>query len=142
MKKRTLVGLLICCAWRTAAAASQLAPDTCDRECLRGKVTQLLHALVKHDVSSVPVADTNGIPRTVIGVLPHTFVAPMGDVDFYLAFGSRRFFARSALVRITAFSTASVPLRFDLAALVEVIAHSFGRGRLTHCMSSSVLTAT
>src|SRR6185436_14922601 len=31
---------------------------TCDRECLRGKVTQLLYAFMKHDVSKVPVADT------------------------------------------------------------------------------------
>jgi hypothetical protein len=30
----------------------------CDRECLRGKVTQLLYALVKHDVSGLRVADT------------------------------------------------------------------------------------
>jgi hypothetical protein len=28
----------------------------------------------------------NGIPRTVIGVLPAGFVGPMGDVDFFLAF--------------------------------------------------------
>ena len=41
-------------AGRTASAAS----DTCDRECLRGKVTQLLYAFVKHDVSGLPVAAT------------------------------------------------------------------------------------
>ena len=59
MKNRTIIGLLvICCAWGTTASASQVAPATCDRECLRGKVTQLLYALVKHDVSGVPVADT------------------------------------------------------------------------------------
>jgi putative ABC transport system permease protein len=28
----------------------------------------------------------NGIPRPVIGILPAGFIAPMGDVDFYLAF--------------------------------------------------------
>jgi putative ABC transport system permease protein len=28
----------------------------------------------------------NGIPRTVVGVLPRGFVGPMGDVDFYFAF--------------------------------------------------------
>jgi hypothetical protein len=31
---------------------------SCDRECLRSKVTQVLYAFVKHDVSKLPVADT------------------------------------------------------------------------------------
>ena len=57
MKHKTIVGLLLVfCAWGTAAAA-QPAP-ACDRECLRGKVTQLLYALLKHDVSGLPVAAT------------------------------------------------------------------------------------
>src|SRR5207249_11929192 len=53
MKNRTIVGLLlVCCAWIAAASAAQLAPTTCDRECLRGQMTQLLYALLKHDVGS------------------------------------------------------------------------------------------
>jgi hypothetical protein len=57
--KRTIVGLLlVCCACGSIANAAQPAAATCDRECLRGKVTQLLYALVKHDVSGLPVADT------------------------------------------------------------------------------------
>jgi len=57
---RTIVALvLICSTWAADAAAGQRAATaTCDRECLRGKVTQLLHALVKHDVSGLPVAAT------------------------------------------------------------------------------------
>ena len=59
MKNRTIVGLLlVCCAWAATANAAQLGPATCDRECLRGKVTELLFALQKHDVSGLPVADT------------------------------------------------------------------------------------
>src|SRR3954464_13808003 len=60
MKNRALVGLLlVCCAWSAPASAAQRGPTTtCDRECLRGKVTQLLYALVKHDVSGLPVAST------------------------------------------------------------------------------------
>ena len=70
MKKRASVGLLlVCCAWgvdprnavkafRETGSAAQVAPASCDRECLRGKVTQLLHALVTHDVKGLPVADT------------------------------------------------------------------------------------
>jgi len=58
MMKQTIVGLLLAgCAW-SAVASAQVVPSTCDRECLRGKVTQLLNALVKHDVSGLPVADT------------------------------------------------------------------------------------
>ena len=59
MKNRTIVGLLLVgCAWGAAANAAQLATPPCDRECLRGKVTQLLYALLKHDVSGLPVAGT------------------------------------------------------------------------------------
>jgi hypothetical protein len=59
MRNVTIVGLLlICCAWGASASAAQRATPTCDRECLRGKVTQLLYALVKHDVSGLPVAAT------------------------------------------------------------------------------------
>jgi hypothetical protein len=54
-----MVGLLLaCCAWSAAAHAAQRATDVCDRECLRGTVTQLLYSLVEHDVSGLPVADT------------------------------------------------------------------------------------
>jgi hypothetical protein len=56
---RTIVAVLgVCCAWGAAVHAAQPATTTCDRECLRGKVTQLLSALLKHDVSGLPVADT------------------------------------------------------------------------------------
>src|SRR5262245_66494662 len=56
--KRTIVGLLlVCCVW-VATANAQPAGTACDRECLRGKVTQLLYAFLKHDVSGLPVADT------------------------------------------------------------------------------------
>src|SRR5687767_322052 len=59
MKNRTIAGLLLVwCAWGAGASSAQPAPATCDRECLRGKVTQLLHALLKHDVGGLPVADT------------------------------------------------------------------------------------
>ena len=47
--------LLIGCA-STGAANAQSAPAACDRECLRGSVTMVLNALIKHDVSGLPVA--------------------------------------------------------------------------------------
>jgi hypothetical protein len=56
--KRTIVGLLLGCGVWAATANAQRAGITCDRECLRSKVTQLLYALVKHDVRGLPVADT------------------------------------------------------------------------------------
>jgi hypothetical protein len=59
MNNRTIVGLLlVCCAWSAAGSAAQLVRTGCDRECLRGHVTQLLYALLKHDVSGLPVADS------------------------------------------------------------------------------------
>ena len=58
MKNRTMVGLLlVCCGWGAAASAAQLASTACDRDCLRGQMTQFLYALVKHDVSGLPAAD-------------------------------------------------------------------------------------
>src|SRR5215475_2563115 len=58
MRNRTILGLLLTvCVWGGTAHAAQTA-TTCDRECLRGKVTQLLYAFVKHDVSGLPVANT------------------------------------------------------------------------------------
>jgi len=61
-RNRTIIGLLVLvwCVCGSATNAAQRTPagTACDRECLRGKVTQLLYALVKHDVSGLPVADT------------------------------------------------------------------------------------
>ena len=54
-----IIGLGLVCSTRAATAdAAQRPAASCDRECLRGKVTQLLYALVKHDVSGLPVAPT------------------------------------------------------------------------------------
>jgi hypothetical protein len=59
MKNRMIVGLLVLyCAWGATASAAQQAATACDRECLRGKVTLVLSALLKHDVKGLPVADT------------------------------------------------------------------------------------
>jgi hypothetical protein len=59
MKIRTVVLLLLLSGVSAATAnAAQRATPACDRECLRGKVTQVLYALVKHDVSGLAVADT------------------------------------------------------------------------------------
>ena len=57
MKDRMILGLLLGISiWGVTANAAQSA-ITCDRECLRGKVTQLLYGFLKHDVSKLPVAD-------------------------------------------------------------------------------------
>jgi len=58
VKNTTIVTLLACCAWSAATIEAQPAAAACDRECLRGKVTQLLYALVKHDATGLPVANT------------------------------------------------------------------------------------
>src|SRR5580693_8999197 len=58
MKNKTIPGLLLGMSmWGVTANAASSA-ITCDRECLRGKVTQLLYAFLKHDVSKLPVAGT------------------------------------------------------------------------------------
>jgi hypothetical protein len=56
--KKTCLGLLLTTfMWGMTANAAQRT-TTCDRECLRGKVTQLLYAFLKHDVSGLPVDGT------------------------------------------------------------------------------------
>ena len=58
MKTRTiLVFLLVVLVCAVPATAVQRT-TTCDRECLRGKVTQVLYAFVKHNVKELAVADT------------------------------------------------------------------------------------
>src|SRR5580658_1159711 len=58
MKNKMIPGLLLGISmWGVTANAAQSAIP-CDRECLRGKVTQLLYAFLKHDVSGIPAADT------------------------------------------------------------------------------------
>src|SRR5580700_7346106 len=57
MRNKTILGLLLGVSMWGVTANAQSA-ITCDRECLRGKVTQLLYAFLKHDVSKLPVADT------------------------------------------------------------------------------------
>jgi hypothetical protein len=55
MKTMTMTAVLLAgiAMTRTVSAA-----DACDRECLRGTMTVFLHALLAHDRSRVPVADT------------------------------------------------------------------------------------
>ncbi len=66
MKNKISIGLLLtACLWSITANAAQ-STTTCDRECLRGKVTQLLYAFVKHDVSKLPVADTLRVTEDAI----------------------------------------------------------------------------
>lgn len=56
MKHRPPIGIaMVLSIWAVALNAAQPAP-VCDRECLRDKVTQVLYAFVKHDISKLPVA--------------------------------------------------------------------------------------
>ena len=56
--KKTILGLLLVVCLLAFTVNAQQPDTTCDRECLRGKVTQLLYAFLKHDVSKLPVANT------------------------------------------------------------------------------------
>jgi hypothetical protein len=55
--KKSLISLLLSAAFIASATAAQPAAPSCDRECLRSHVTQILWGLVKHDLSKLPVAD-------------------------------------------------------------------------------------
>ena len=58
MNNKTIVGFLLAICVCVGAVNAQQTPTACDRECLRGKVTQLLYAFMKHDISGLPVAGT------------------------------------------------------------------------------------
>ena len=58
MKDKTILCLLLAVCGRGITANAVQRAATCDRECLRSKVTQLLYAFLKHDVSGLPVAAT------------------------------------------------------------------------------------
>src|SRR5262245_8537647 len=65
-------------------SGGQLAPDTAN-------VALVAHAAWERLLAGDPNVlgrdvRINGIPRTVIGVLPANFIGPMGPADFYLAF--------------------------------------------------------
>ena len=62
MSKAALVIPALALGWALSAIAAQpvMAPSpaaACDRECLRGAITAYLHALVRHDLSQLPLAD-------------------------------------------------------------------------------------
>lgn len=59
MKKTSLAFLTLGLGWAVSATAAQpaMTAAACDRECLRGVITAYLHALVRHDVSQLPLAE-------------------------------------------------------------------------------------
>ena len=62
--KRFLLILVACVLGSTASVANP--SKACDRECLRGKVSELLYAFVKHDVSKLQVAPTLRVTEDAI----------------------------------------------------------------------------
>ncbi|MFM1885434.1 MAG: hypothetical protein RL026_591 [Pseudomonadota bacterium] len=59
--KNLVIGLLLATGLATSPAARPAAGEPagrCDRECLRSHITQVLWALVGHDISRLPVAPT------------------------------------------------------------------------------------
>ena len=60
MKRLTLLCLILFACASTVQAASKPAAapaPSCDRECLRGMLTEYLYALLKHDSSKLPLSD-------------------------------------------------------------------------------------
>jgi len=70
MKRLTLLCLMILLACASGVqAAHKPAPapaPSCDRECLRGMLTESLYALVKHDTSKLPLSDNVRVTEDAI----------------------------------------------------------------------------
>ncbi len=66
MKTTWLTAFVLTCIGLAGAPTASAASDTCDRECLRSTMTTFLYALVEHDVSKVPVADTVRVTEDAI----------------------------------------------------------------------------
>lgn len=59
VKTRATLSLALLAAFAVSVQAAQPSPAAaCDRECLRGTITQVLYSLVDHDTSKLPVAAT------------------------------------------------------------------------------------
>jgi len=60
MKTVAALCLILLCSTAFAARPKSSSPvsPTCDRECLRGKITEVLYAFVDHDTSKLPVTGT------------------------------------------------------------------------------------
>ena len=61
------LGLILLSAAAAAAQPAAPAPSGCDRECLRGTITQVLYAFVEHDISKLPVAANLRVTEDAIG---------------------------------------------------------------------------
>ncbi|MGH8260269.1 MAG: hypothetical protein ACREUG_11315, partial [Steroidobacteraceae bacterium] len=57
MKTVVALCLILVSSSAFAAAGPRSSAPACDRECLRGMVTEVLYALVDHDTSKLPVAE-------------------------------------------------------------------------------------
>jgi hypothetical protein len=69
MKKLTSLCLILLACASVAQAASKAASastPSCDRECLRGMLTESLYALLKHDTSKLPLSDKVRITEDAI----------------------------------------------------------------------------
>jgi hypothetical protein len=56
--KKLILGALLFAGFIASATAAQPSATSCDRECLRSHITQILWSFVRHDVSKLPVAST------------------------------------------------------------------------------------
>jgi hypothetical protein len=56
MKSVLALSLILSSASGVAARVPAAAPPVCDRECLRGKITEVVYALAEHDVSKLAIA--------------------------------------------------------------------------------------
>jgi hypothetical protein len=73
MKQTSISALLITVGVLGSTANAAQPATACDRECLRGKVSELLYAFVKHDVSKLAVAPTLRVTEDAI-------VKPLAEV--------------------------------------------------------------
>lgn len=73
MKQSSAIALLITTCMLGGTANAAQSSTACDRECLRGKVSELLYAFAKHDVSKIKVAPTLRVTEDAI-------VKPLAEV--------------------------------------------------------------
>lgn len=129
---KTLVSLCLVLLCWTAAAATAPAP-TCDRECLRSTMTSYLYALLRHDISKLPVADT-------VRVTEDGVEKPLAKLAVLNTLTSLRGYRQDILDERAGVAGAEVIVQESGAPLIMAVRLKIANGKITEVETTETRT--